>query len=417
MFTTLSLTNFKSFPKAELHFGPITTVIGANATGKSNLRDALKFLHAVGRGLTLPEIFGGKSNVGWPGIRGAGPGTVRAGQHSFSLKLELEHLVYQIDVSVSPKGPFVANEKLSSVATTYFETHPASRNAKVLNVMLLGGGDYRRGQKEAFPAHQPMLSQVAEATVVRSDWRATQLVESINNLRSQLSSIRFIDFSPAAMRQPSVPGEKTINESGDNLSSVLRYLVEDEDKEIALAGWIKALTPMDVVKFSFEEYPDGRMLAILEEASGRKVPISSASDGTVRFLGILASVISPEAPSLLCFEEIETGLHPTRVQLVSELLQKQASDGKPQVFLTTHSPTLLGWLGRLHRDHAYLAYRLPDTTETHLKSFRDIPHLEDALQKSEAARLLESGWFEDAVFFAEGQPREISFVNEDPSKP
>lgn len=417
MFTTLSLTNFKSFPKAELQFGPITTVIGANATGKSNLRDALKFLHAVGRGLTLPEIFGGKSNVGWPGIRGGVPGTLRLDQFSLTLRAVIDQLDYSVEVSVDSKGPLIASERLIEDGSLRFETYSADRGMKVLDVRLPGGGDFKKGQRATFPSHQPMLSQVAEATSIRDDWAANRVARSITRLRSQLSSIRFIDFSPAAMRQPSVPGEKTINESGDNLSSVLRYLVDDQDKGIVLAGWIKALTPMDVVRFSFEEYPDGKILAVLEESSGRKVPLSSASDGTLRFLGILASVISPEAPSLLCFEEIETGLHPTRVQLVSELLQKQAADGKPQVLLTTHSPTLLGWLGRQHRDHAYLAYRLPESMDTHLKSFRDIPHLEETLQRSEAARLLESGWFEDAVFFAEGQPREISFVNEEPPQP
>lgn len=419
MFTALTLTDFKSFPHAELRFGPITTIIGANATGKSNLRDGLKFLHAVGRGMTLPEIFGGKSAVGWPGVRGGAPGTVRHSKHLFKIHLTTNKLRYKIEVAVGAKGPLVAHESLCSAVSNrvFFETRPPDQpGAKVLTVKLVGGGDYKKGQVEIFPAHQPMLSQVAEATSVRSDWRAAQLVERITDLREALSKIRFIDFAPAAMRQPSVPGEKTISESGDNLSSVLRYLVEDQKKEAVLASWIKALTPMDVIRISFEDYPDGKVLAVLEQATGRKVPLSIASDGTVRFLGILASVLSPEAPSLLCFEEIETGLHPVRVQLVSDLLQKETSDGKPQVLLTTHSPGLLGWLGHKHRENVYLAYRLPDTPETRLKAFRDIPKLESTMQKAEASRLFESGWFEDAVFFAEAQPAPIAFVSEDEPK-
>jgi predicted ATPase len=258
-----------------------------------------------------------------------------------------------------------------------------------------------------------VLSQVTEPALKRTDRNAATLVRCVTEFRNQLAGIRFIDFSPAVMRQPSVPGEKTISESGDTLSSVLRYLVEDEKKGAVLASWIKVLTPMDVTSIGFEDYPDGKILAVLEEPGGRRVPLSSASDGTLRFLGILASVISPQAPSLLCFEEIETGLHPVRVQLVSELLQKHTIDGKPQVLLTTHSPALLGWLGREHRGYAYLAYRLPDTADTRLKAFRDIPNLESALEKTDASRLFETGWFEEAVFFAEGQPTPISFVAED----
>jgi predicted ATPase len=417
MFAQLRLTNFKSFPDAVLRFGSITTVIGANATGKSNLRDALKFLHAAGRGLTLPEIFGGKSSVGWAGIRGGAPGTVREGAKSFRLQLTAADLVYDVEIATSAKtGPLVTHERLTSANTVWFETVPNRRSAKVLEVRLVAGGDYKICQKEFFPAHQPMLSQVAEATSVRSDRRANQLVIHITTLRSLLANIRFIDFSPTAMRQPSVPGEKRISESGDNLSSVLRYLVEDQNKETVLASWIKVLTPMDVANFSFEDYPDGKILGVIEEAGGRKVPLSSASDGTLRFLGILASVISPEPPSLLCFEEIETGLHPVRVQLVSELLQKETVDGRPQVLLTTHSPALVGWLGHRHRDNAHLAYRLPGMADTRLRAFQDIPTIETALASAEAAKLFETGWFEETMSFAESDAPAISFIAEDGEK-
>jgi predicted ATPase len=111
MFTALKMTDFKSFPEATLSFGPITTIIGANATGKSNLRDALKFLHAAGRGLTLPEIFGGKNSVGWSGIRGGAPGTVRIGQRRFDLLVNPgRDLFYRIGVTVGPSGPLVTYE-------------------------------------------------------------------------------------------------------------------------------------------------------------------------------------------------------------------------------------------------------------------------------------------------------------------
>ncbi len=60
MFKKLTLENFKNFKQAELTLGPFTVLVGANATGKSNLREAFRFLHGVGRGYTLPEIIGEK---------------------------------------------------------------------------------------------------------------------------------------------------------------------------------------------------------------------------------------------------------------------------------------------------------------------------------------------------------------------
>jgi len=74
MFNKLTLNNFKKFRQAELSLGPFTVLLGANASGKSNLREAFRFLHGIGRGYTLPEIIGEKWIEGgvrvWNGIRG-----------------------------------------------------------------------------------------------------------------------------------------------------------------------------------------------------------------------------------------------------------------------------------------------------------------------------------------------------------
>ncbi len=60
MITSLRLRNFKNFADETLRVGPFTVIVGANASGKSNIRDAFRFLHGIGRGYTLAEIIGGK---------------------------------------------------------------------------------------------------------------------------------------------------------------------------------------------------------------------------------------------------------------------------------------------------------------------------------------------------------------------
>src|SRR5438045_631665 len=74
MITRIHLTNFKNFQDAELKLGPLTVLVGTNASGKSNLRDAFRFLHGIGRGYNLADIIGGKFGEGgerlWSGIRG-----------------------------------------------------------------------------------------------------------------------------------------------------------------------------------------------------------------------------------------------------------------------------------------------------------------------------------------------------------
>ena len=60
MITSIRMVNFKNFVDETLRLGPFTVVVGTNASGKSNIRDAFRILHGIGRGYTLMEVVGGK---------------------------------------------------------------------------------------------------------------------------------------------------------------------------------------------------------------------------------------------------------------------------------------------------------------------------------------------------------------------
>ena len=94
MITSLRLVNFKNFVDETLRGGPFTVIVGTNASGKSNIRDAARFLHGIGRGYTLAEIAGGKYGEGgypeWTGIRGAMDEIVRLGEDGFLLEAEFK---------------------------------------------------------------------------------------------------------------------------------------------------------------------------------------------------------------------------------------------------------------------------------------------------------------------------------------
>ena len=79
MITSLHLKDFKNFADEKLRIGPFTVIVGTNASGKSNIRDAFRFLHGIGRGYTLAEIVGGKYGADWKPIRGSAGGIVRFG--------------------------------------------------------------------------------------------------------------------------------------------------------------------------------------------------------------------------------------------------------------------------------------------------------------------------------------------------
>ncbi len=422
MIKCLRLYDYKSFEEADLELGALTALVGSNASGKSNLRDALKFLHGVSRGYTLAEIFGGKTAFGakvWDGVRGGVFGAPRHGQNRFDLSVTLEistgngsgvtEATYCVAVEAVGNEPRVVAEHLHCSGHPGYDTHPdklprQATDTKVVETCLTSEDGRVKGNK-MFAAHQPILSQVAEIAEGDSAPSAQRLLKVANEVRRVLGGMRFLELDPKQMRQAAVPGALTLSESGDNLSSVLDAISKTPELKRAMASWIAELTPMDVTRVEFDPYPDGKVLAVLTEGDGRRVPLGSASDGTIRFLGILAAVFSPEAPSLLCFEELETGFHPTRLALVLDLLELATKGKALQVMATTHSPQLVRLLLPKHLEHTYVTYRVEGMQQTKLKKLKDVPHFLEVLKESDAARLHESAWIEQTLFFTEGTPR------------
>ena len=79
-----------------------------------------------------------------------------------------------------------------------------------------------------------------------------------------------------------------------------------------------------------------------EKGFSSPIPATRISDGTLRFIAMLAVLLSPEPPPLVCIEEPELGLHPDAVALMAEVLT-EASE-RMQLIVTTHSDTLVSAL-------------------------------------------------------------------------
>ena len=142
------------------------------------------------------------------------------------------------------------------------------------------------------------------------------------------------------------------------------------------------------------------MLTLIE-SSGRRTSAYSASDGTLRFLAVIAALMGPDAAKFYFLEEIDNGIHPTRLALLLQLIEQQTKLRGIQVVCTTHSPQLLAMLSDESRQHASLVYRLEGATDAKIIRIVDIPGAKEVLETNNLARLHESGWLEDAVSFAD----------------
>ena len=296
MITSLRLVNFKNFADETLRVGPFTVIVGTNASGKSNIRDAFRFLHGIGRGYTLSEIIGGKYGPGgqmeWAGIRGATNEIIRFGQPDFSLEVGIGRISYSITVG-SGKSPGVFRviqeelkdrQKIRSTGTTR-SLVPLFMHQDDDADLLLSMAKPWEQRVYGPPAwmYDPPVRMYDDPVRVRPDQPAlTQLQEHryifppfkpiFEETIKVFASVRFLDLVPDLMRQSSFPGQTVLGDSGENLPTVLREICADPQRRETLAAWTRELTPMDVRDFEFPTDPlTGRVQLVLREANDRAV--------------------------------------------------------------------------------------------------------------------------------------------------
>ena len=415
MITSLRLADFKNFADETLRAGPFTVIIGANASGKSNIRDAFRFVHGVGRGYSLAEIIGGRYGAGgqreWEPIRGGGNEIIRFGRSSFSLTVGMGEIHYSIQVGVDKarSGAFrVTGESLERGQRIIYTTHPgegdpvhAQGDEALLSVRMDKTGNQRKlGYRVDVRPDQPALTQILERRyVARAHKDAAE--EAIKNL----SRIRFLDLSPDRMRQPAFPGQTVLGDGGENLPTVLKEICEDESRKMDLASWIRELTPMDARDFEFPTDPvTGRAQLVIREGNGRVVSAYGASDGTLRFIAMLAALLGKNPASLYFFEEIDNGIHPTRMRLLIDLIEGQTKKGNTRVITTTHSPDMVTLINDTTFESAAIVYRDENSEDGIVRQVSDLPNVRNLRKSMGLGRLHSIGWMEDALAFSGGSP-------------
>ena len=218
-----------------------------------------------------------------------------------------------------------------------------------------------------------------------------------------LGHCRFLDPTPDLMRKPAFPGQKVLGDSGENLPTVLQEICADEARRDVLSEWIRELTPMDITGFEFPRDPTTGLvqLAILEKG-GRAISAYSASDGTLRFLAVQAALLDGDPAGLYVFEEIDNGIHPARLHLLVDLIERQTASGAVQVVTTTHSPELISMVNEETFGNMSVVCRLEDTEDAIIRPVSDLPSAKELRKTQGLGRLLAGGWMETAVAFTEG---------------
>ena len=422
MITSIRLVNFKNFADETLRLGPFTVIVGANASGKSNIRDAFRFLHGIGRGYTLADVVGGRYGAGghieWNPIRGAANEVVRFGHESFSIAATLKKpkglaktMRHRIEVGAGGRSGFrVTGEKLveNGYEATYTSHPPRGDPVReqgddehLLLRVAKKEGQIRLGHRVAVRPDQPALTQIRSHKIIRACRDEAEAVAGA------FADMRFLDLAPDLMRQPSFPGQTVLGDGGENLSTVLQGICADAKRKGVLTEWIRELTPMDVQDLEFPADPiTGRVQLAIRETDGGRVSAYGASDGTLRFLAMLAALLGPDPARLYFFEEIDNDLHPSRLHLLLDLIETQTERSGVQVVTTTHSPELLSMMSDRTFADTSVVCRLPGATEAIIRPVSEIPQAAELRKSQELGRLLADGWMEDALAVTRNRDRE-----------
>lgn len=339
MLTKVRIQGYKSLKDVEVELRPLNVLIGPNGSGKSNFMDSLVFLHDA-------------------------------------VAVSLEEAVYKRGGAVGVQ--FAGAEPDAHVTFLYDFDNLGDRPGFYSFKLRLGGG-FAEVDEEHLDAHRAgdvhttitrhfggNIFQVNEGGSVRASHNISgERVAAKNQLTlSRFSNdpgIRYFtdylqawilytgfDVGPGSkVRQPQLLQDGLcLTSTGENLASVCYNIREHHRAEWdEIIGTLQvAYPPFDRIAFPAEGR-DGRInIRWFEKPFDKHEGFSANSlpDGILRFLCLVAVLMSPKPAPLILIDEPEIGLHPHLIQLVAELMQGAAE--KTQLVVATHSPELVSAL-------------------------------------------------------------------------
>jgi hypothetical protein len=369
----IEIEGFKSLEKVSLDLGPLNIFVGTNASGKTNFLEALRVLQGIGYGYTVDEILNGRPRIGnlekWDGIRG-GSQFARLLGSSYDIKFRVRSTVPSLGqieyvLSVSPESASASDEGLYVNGELY---------------VVPRGYLTRDRSRPWLPMFVVDPSEARFAPFVR-----------------ELCDVQSLTPNPGVQREYSTASTAVrMGDRGENFAALVRTILKDEPKASDYVSWLKELTPSELDSVEVLPGAAGDWLFALRKG-GVVYPAPVLSDGTLRFAAIAAAFFQPDPPSTLVLEEIEDGLHPTRLQLLVELLKSQTGQGVKQVFATSHSPFAIAWLKEEDYKYVFLCTKNEDTGATSITPFSEVPRLVELARTQSIADLFAEGWMENAL--------------------
>lgn len=321
---SLKLKGILSFRDAELKLRPLNVLIGPNGSGKSNLIEVIGLLSTLSqRGNLTEPISRGGSIREWLWAGESAADSVALIEGVFKPPGSRTALKYELGFTVGDNGFDIDHERLghtdsgSEAEGTFDRDQPQHSKRTATDATLLGA--YRDNSNFSLTAGP--LAQSLEGTRI----------------------YRELGLGPSMASKSVQPTDKPggfLEEDGSNLFLVLNRMELDDSRDQVEEHFKRFYEPFQ--RSSIQLHPGGAQLAIKERSLKHFTYSNRLSDGTARYLCLLAILCHPNPPPLICIEEPEVGLHPDILHDVAGLLL-EASE-RTQLIVTTHSDILINAL-------------------------------------------------------------------------
>jgi predicted ATPase len=331
---SLQATNLLSFGASTqaIQLGRLNVIIGPNGSGKSNLLETIELLRSASDQVLKPiREGGGVRDWLWKGASGTPVACVDV---VISNPKSPQNLRYQLAFTAVGQRFEITDEKIENAqpasaahSKPYFFYH-FNKGHPTLNVK----GKTRELQQEDIDPEQSILAQR----------RDPDQYPEITYLGQALGKIRlYREWSfgrytiPRLPQKADLPNDQ-LEPDASNLGLVLNRLRRDPAVKQRL------LTALQALYAGIDDYDvqiEGGTVQVFFQEGAFTVPATRLSDGTLRYLCLLAVLCHPNPPPLICIEEPELGLHPDVLPTLAELLKDAAT--RTQLIVTTHSDVLV----------------------------------------------------------------------------
>ena len=397
-----TLENFKSYRTGRLPLGPLTVLIGANASGKSNALEGLRFLSWLAQGQKLTSIQH-TVNAADRIVRGRVADLCHRGESSFSVGCTLQASEWNqltLVLTLRDGDLHISSESITNTenqAKLYELDQPSQGVGTDVSVAY---NNFARGPNKPHITCSDQMAIFVQldspATFNARHSQSQQVIPAtVRDYQRVLENVLFLDPVPARMREYSFTTEKRLQGDGTNLSSVLyRLWNEAEANQQAILDFIQSLPEQAITGIDFLTGPRGEVMVQLQETFGateRYCEAALLSDGTLRVLAIAAAMLSATEGSLVVIEEIDNGVHPSRAEHLLTSIRAIAEQRNLRVLLSTHNPALMDALPDAALGDVVFCYRDPQDGNSRLVKLGEIDDFPGLVSQGPLGQLVTTG--------------------------